>query len=127
VLCRRDRRRLSVGRLIERERDTFLGAVGDADLLQTEVSVSVGEAARGTVLPVEVPLRGTCTRCGGRGETWPEPCESCYGTGASPLHHRMLFPVPPGVAHGACFRFRVNAPHAAPVRVEIRVAVRSAA
>jgi hypothetical protein len=35
--------------------------------------------------------------------------------------------VPPGVADGAKFRFRISSPHAAPVRVEIRVAVRSSA
>jgi hypothetical protein len=35
--------------------------------------------------------------------------------------------VPPGVADGARFRFRVTSPDAAVVRVEVRVAIRSSA
>ncbi|HKT79444.1 MAG TPA: hypothetical protein VJP86_04450 [Vicinamibacterales bacterium] len=116
----------SVRRLAERERIAFLGEPTEPDLLQAEVSVSIREAARGTVLPLEVPVRSVCGDCGGRGETWPETCRSCRGTGAEALQHRVLFSVPPGVTDGARFRFRVNAPHAAPVRVEIRVAVKVA-
>ena len=117
----------SVRPLVERERDTFLGRSIELDTLKTEVSLSSRDAARGTVVPLEVPLRGTCALCGGRGETWPEPCGSCCGTGESPVQQRVLLSVPPGVADGARFRFRVRAPHASPVRVEVRVAVRRSA
>ena len=117
----------SVGPLIERERDTFLGDAVVADTLQTEVSLSSRDAARGMVLPLEIPLKGTCTLCGGRGETWPEPCRPCAGTGESPVQRRILLSVPAGVSHGTRFRFRVRAPHASSVRVEVRVAVRGSA
>lgn len=118
----------SVGPLVERERDAFLGRTIEPDTLQTEVSLSIRDAARGTVVPLEVPLRGTCDQCGGRGETWPEPCRPCSGTGASPVQRRILLSVPAGVSDGARFRFRVRAPHSPSVRVEVRVAVpRSAA
>ena len=76
-------------------------------------------------MPVDVPIRGMCPRCGGRGETWTEPCHGCRGTGESLFHHRVRVSVPRGVAHGARLRFRISSPHAATVRVEVRVAIRS--
>ena len=83
------------------------------------------EARRGLVVPLDVPMRGMCSSCGGRGETWTEPCVACCGTGASLLHHPVRVSVPAGVADGARFRFRVTSPHAPSVRVELRVAIRS--
>jgi hypothetical protein len=117
----------SVAPLVERERDAFLGGPKEACTLQTEVWLSSRDAARGTVIPIEVPLQGTCVVCGGRGERWPERCDSCAGTGESPIRHRVLLSVPPGVQDGARFRFRVRAPLSASVRVEVRVAVRRTA
>lgn len=117
----------SVDHLMARVRDAFLGEPADADTLTTEVSLSRHDARHGVVLPLEVPLRGTCAVCGGRGETWTEPCDACRGTGHMLVRHPLRLSVPPGVAHGARFRFRLSSPHAAPVRVEVRVAVRSSA
>jgi hypothetical protein len=117
----------AVDHLIEREKDAFLGVRAGGDTLTTEVQLSSADASRGVVLPLEVPLRGTCGRCGGRGETWTEPCPACRGTGDTLVQHPLQVSVPPGVADGARFRFRISSPHAAPVRVEIRVAVRSSA
>jgi hypothetical protein len=119
----------SVGTLVERVRDAFLAESGDrADEPEThtaEVSLTRRDATIGTVVPLEVPLRGLCALCGGRGETWTEPCVECCGTGESLVHHPVRLAVPPGVPHGARLRFRVKAPHAAPLRVEVRVAIRS--
>ena len=116
-----------VGPLAERERDAFLGEAMAPDTLKTEVLLSVRDAARGTVLPLEVPLQGTCTLCGGRGETWPEPCTSCRGTGAASVQRRVLLSIPAGVPDGTRFRFRLKAPLTPPVRVEVRVGVRRSA
>ena len=116
----------SVRRLVERERDTFLGELPDA-MLTAEVSLSRGDAWTGTIVPLDVPLRGTCASCGGRGETWTEPCGACLGTGDSLVHHPVQLSVPPRVADGARLRFRLRSPYTAPVRVEVRVAVRSPA
>jgi hypothetical protein len=117
----------SVDTMVARVRDAFLGEAADADTLTTEVSVSTRDASRGVVLPLEVPLRSTCQVCGGRGETWAEPCRACCGTGHHLVHHPLRLSVPAGVSHGARFRFRINSPHAAPVRVEVRVAVKETA
>jgi hypothetical protein len=116
----------SVGRCVERARDRFLGEAAEADVLCAEVSLSKFEASRGLVVPIDVPVRATCPRCGGRGETWTEPCPACAGTGESLHRHAVKVNVPRGVADGARLRFRVTAPEAPAVRVEVRIAVRSA-
>jgi hypothetical protein len=117
----------SITPLAERERDAFLGEATEIDTVSTEVRLSSRDAWTGTVVPLTVPLRGTCVLCGGRGETWTEPCAGCRGTGDALVHHPVQLAVPPRVADGARFRFRVSSPHAVPVRVEVRVAVRSSA
>jgi DnaJ-class molecular chaperone len=117
----------SVGRVVERMRDAFLGERVDADVLRAEVSLSQREAFAGLVVSVKIPVRITCPNCGGRGETWTEPCDLCRGTGESLFHQSVRVSVPPRVADGACFRFRLKSPDAASVRVEVRVAIRSSA
>jgi hypothetical protein len=117
----------SVGPAVERMRDAFLGERLESDVLCTEVLLSKREASDGLVVPLSVPIRATCADCGGRGETWTEPCACCCGTGQSLFHHPVRVSVPAGVADGARFRFRITSPDAAAVRVELRVTVRSAA
>jgi hypothetical protein len=117
----------SVGCVVDRMRDAFLGERRDADLLRAEVSLSQREAVDGLVVPLEVPVRATCPNCGGRGETWAELCDLCDGRGESSFQYPVRVSVPPGVANGARFRFRVTSPDVSPVRVEVRVAIRSSA
>jgi len=117
----------SVGRVVDRMRDAFLGERPDADVVSAEVCLSEQEARRGMTVPLEVPIRGTCPGCGGRGETWTEPCRRCRGTGDSLIHHAVRVAVPARVADGATFRFRLTSPHAGSVCVEVRVAIRPAA
>jgi len=114
----------SVGRLVERERATFLGEHQAEGALTTEISLSHGEARLGSVVALEVPVRCTCSSCGGRGETWTEPCAACTGIGDSLVFRPVRLAIPAGVAHGARLRFRVTSPDASSVLVEVRVAVR---
>jgi hypothetical protein len=116
----------SVELAVERIRTAFLGARAD-DVLRAELAVTPREARGGHVIPVDVPVRATCQPCGGRGETWAEPCQECRGTGASIVHHQLRVTLPPRVADGTCIRFRVSPAGAPSVRVELRVAIRSAA
>ena len=117
----------SVDALVERVRDAFLGELPDVDTVMTEVSLSSGEAFRGAVVPLEVSLRRTCAICGGRGETWTEPCVECLGTGDLLVRRAVKVSLPPRVVDGARLRYRLSSPHGASVRVEVRVAVRSSA
>ena len=115
----------SVGNVVDRMRDAFLGEPVDTGVLRAEVSLSQREALAGHVVSLKVPVRITCPHCGGRGETWTEPCTLCLGTGESVLHQALRVSVPPRVADGACVRFRMKSPDAASIRVELRVAIRS--
>jgi len=117
----------SVGRVVERIRDAFLGEDVDGDVLRADVSLSQREAKHGFVVSLQVPVRVTCPHCGGRGETWTERCDLCRGSGHSTVDQPLRVTLPPRVAHGACFRFRIKSPDAAPVRVEVRVGIRSSA
>jgi hypothetical protein len=117
----------SVGNVVDRMRDAFLGTRVDADVLRADVSLSQREAFAGHVVSLKVPVRITCPNCGGRGETWTEPCALCRGTGESLFHQALRVSVPPGVADGACVRFRLKSPDASSLRVELRVAIRSSA
>ncbi len=117
----------SVGNVVERMRDAFLGERENSDVLHADLSLSQREAFDGLVVPLSVPMRITCPHCGGRGETWTEPCHLCGGTGHGLCHHPVRVSVPPRVADGARFRFRIKSPDASSVRVEVRVAIRSSA
>ncbi|MCC7418188.1 MAG: hypothetical protein IT176_13700 [Acidobacteria bacterium] len=117
----------SVGHAVERMRDAFLDARGDAGRLTMEISLSTREASGGLTMPLDVPVRATCPGCGGRGESWTEPCGACEGTGAALYLYPVRLNLPAGLVDGARLRFRVRSERAAPVRVEVRVAVRASA
>ncbi len=73
--------------------------------------------------PIEVPVRLTCHQCGGRGESWTEPCARCQGTGTLLLHHVVQVTVPAGVIDGDRFYFTVVPRHHTPTRIELQVRV----
>jgi hypothetical protein len=119
----------SAGRVVERMRDSFLGEAdgpgspGGYDVFDAELLLSPREAFDGLVIPLVVPIRGACPGCGGRGESWAEPCGRCAGSGESFFHHTVSVAVPRGVADGTTFRFRVTSTHTGSVRVTIRIAI----
>ena len=115
----------SISPFVERVRDAFLAdGDGDArDSLRISVQISSRDAYLGTIVPVPVPLRATCRICGGRGETWAEPCEHCGGRGDQLESSVLRVPVPPGVVDGSRLHFRIRPPHAPPLRVEVTVVV----
>ena len=116
----------SVEPAVERMRDAFFGerAADDADVVvRREILLSRREAWDGLVVPIEVPIRGLCRHCGGRGGTWSEPCADCDGTGTRLEHHSVRVTLSPGIADGARIRFRVSSAGADSVRVEIRITI----
>jgi DnaJ-class molecular chaperone len=114
----------SVAAIVDRIRRNFLGADDVGRPIRAEILVSPREAKEGVDIPLDVPIRGTCRFCGGRGETWTERCGMCGGSGEARLSHRVRFSIPPGVADGTRFRFSL-APHLAPrTLVEVRIAIR---
>jgi len=112
----------SVAPAVERIRRAFLADEAPATL-RTAVQLSDREALEGVTRPLDVPVRCTCRRCGGRGEVWTEACPHCSGTGEERLRHLLQITVPAGVVDGARFQFTVTARHNPPTRVELRVFV----
>jgi hypothetical protein len=113
----------SAGRVVERMRDSFLGEPSPRDVFEAELPLSPREAFAGLVMPLVVPIRGACPCCGGRGESWADPCLHCAGSGEALFHHTVSVAVPPGVSDGATFRFRVTSAHTGSVRVTVRIAI----
>lgn len=113
----------SVANVLDRMRDDFFSGARTVSL-SAEIVLTPREAFHGTTVPLDVPLRLTCPRCGGRGETWAEWCAACGGLGEVPASHAMHVRVPAGVREGAMFRFSVTPPGAPPTVVEVRVSIR---
>jgi DnaJ-class molecular chaperone len=113
----------SVANLLDRMRDAFFGAaiIGD---LSAEIVLTPLEAYRGTTVPLGVPVRQTCPRCGGRGETWGEWCRLCGGGGDVRALHQVVLRVPAGVREGEQFRFSVMPSGAPHTIVDIRISIR---
>lgn len=112
----------SVASVLDQMRHSFFGAQ-PAATLSAEIVLTPWEAFRGASVPLDVPLRRTCPRCGGRGEVWAEWCQACRGRGEIAAPHAMRLRVPGGVREGTRFRFSVVPPGAPPTLVEVRIAI----
>ena len=113
----------SISSVLDRMRDSFFaGARGVS--LSAELVLTPQEAFWGALVPLSVPLRSTCPRCGGRGEVWDEWCAACGGEGEVAAVHQMQLRIPAGVREGARFRFTVAPPGAPPTSVEVRITIR---
>jgi molecular chaperone DnaJ len=116
----------SVAAVIERFRRTFFPMDEEVRRpLFAEIQLSRREASEGVEVPLDVPIRTMCTRCGGRGETWDSSCVACAGSGEARLQHLVRFAVPPGVTDGSRFRFTVASEYAPATWVEVQIAIRS--
>ena len=112
----------SVAPAVERMRSAFV-AEEHAKTLTAALEISPREAMEGATVPLSVPVRCTCRNCGGRGETWSQPCVACVGSGIELIDHQVHITVPAGVEDGACFHFSVLIRHDLSTRIELRVLV----
>lgn len=112
----------SVAPAVDRIRRGFL-AEDRTPPIGTAIELSRREAREGATLPLEVPVRCTCRRCGGRGESWASACGRCDGSGTELLRHLLQVSLPAGVLDGAHFTFTVTARLNPPTRIELRVRV----
>jgi DnaJ-class molecular chaperone len=113
----------SVSSLLDRMRDSFFGGERAA-FLSADLVISPQEAFWGVLVPLDVPLRRTCPRCGGRGEVWEEWCSTCRGAGEVADSHEIRLRVPAGVHEGATFRFSMAPPGAPQTLIEVRITIR---
>jgi hypothetical protein len=117
----------SLDEAVERMRVAFLApldAEDHAPELSAELHLSPREAFEGVTLPLDIPIRKLCAKCGGRGEIWLEPCGACRTSGYSIARHPVRLVVPPRVHDGQRFSLSVTAPSACPTRVDVLVAIR---
>jgi DnaJ-class molecular chaperone len=112
----------SVAPAVERMRHAFV-AEEHPKTLTAALEITLREASEGATVPLDVPVRCTCRTCGGRGETWTQPCATCAGSGFELLRHQVRITIPAGVEDGACFHFAVSARHDLSTRIELRVLV----
>jgi molecular chaperone DnaJ len=113
----------SVASVLDRMRDAFF-AVEQPVTMSAHMVLTPREAFDGATVPLDVPLRRTCPRCGGRGEVWTDWCATCAGLGEVSAAHSLHVRVPAGVREGARFRFSVTPPGAPPTVVEVRISIR---
>lgn len=113
----------SFGAVVDRVRDSFVAGETGVVATSAHVTLTPRQAFDGTVVPLEVALCGTCRCCGGRGESWSDPCTACAGTGEAERAHHVHLVVPARVMDGTRFRFVVAPPYARPTHVEVTVSV----
>ncbi len=75
--------------------------------LAAEVVLSLADAAKGTVLSLDVPVSAVCEACDGTGGSFFD-CEQCGGEGQ--VDRRLPVPVhvPPGTREGTVFQIRTD-------------------
>jgi hypothetical protein len=110
----------SVAPAVDRIRRSFLAEDRPATF-SAAIQLSRREAIAGATVPLEVPVRCVCSRCGGRGESWAESCARCRGQGMELLRHLLHVTVPAGVADGACFTFTVTPRNSPTTRIDLSV------
>ena len=113
----------SVLNVLDRMRHSFFGgavAAGEGP----EVVVTAHEAFWGAIVPLDVPVRRTCTGCGGRGEIWSDWCGDCGGVGDVDDRQAVNLRIPAGVRDGSRIRFRVAAPGTRPALIDARINIK---
>ena len=109
--------------VVDRMRTALLGSDREPVLRQAAINLTPREALGGASVPIELPVRRTCAVCGGRGESWTEPCADCAGSGECSTSQRFTVRVPAGVVDGTRFSVLVAPPHGLPTRIEVTVLV----
>jgi DnaJ-class molecular chaperone len=102
----------------------FGGDTATRTPLPAEISLTVDEAKHGTEVPLTLPVRALCARCGGRGEVWLDRCEGCAGAGDLVFPRHVRLSLPPGVRDGTRFRLVLPAEGAPATVIELRVTIR---
>ena len=113
----------SVLNVLDRMRHSFFGGAVAAGQ-GPEVVVTAHEAFWGAVVPLDVPVRRTCTGCGGRGEVWSDWCVDCGGVGDLDDRQAVNLGIPAGARHGSRIRFRVAAPGTRPALIDARINIK---
>jgi molecular chaperone DnaJ len=113
----------SVSALMDRVWSAFADQSERPRPLLAKILLTRGEAKDGVRVPLAVPLRATCPRCGGRGEIWLEVCGRCAGRGECTVRHRVTVSLPPGMTGGERLAFTLRSAWVSATPVELTIAV----
>ncbi len=113
----------SLAGAVARMREGFARTASVERTLEVHVRLSHAEAIRGREVVVTIPMRRTCAGCGGRGETWSEPCGACGGAGDALEERTLPVTVPPGVRDGARLRVTLGARRSLETELLLRITV----
>jgi molecular chaperone DnaJ len=113
----------SVPTVVGRVCDAFRASAGGERPYEAHIALSIREALGGRDVVVRLPLRRTCSACGGRGEVWNEACGACCGIGDALDHHDVHVAVPAGVRDGTRVRLTVSARQAPVTLVDLVISV----
>jgi hypothetical protein len=113
----------SVLTVLDSMRQSFFGGAARFDP-GPDVVVTPREAFWGATVPLGVPVRRTCPRCGGRGEVWSDWCVDCAGIGDLPASQAVHLRVPAGVQDGTRVRFRVAVPGIRETLIDARIVIK---
>jgi DnaJ-class molecular chaperone len=86
----------------------MVGKAGQREHLSVEIILSQAEAARGGVLPLEVPFYVECPRCEGTGREIMIMCARCEGRGAVAARRSFPVTIPSGVRDRTTFDFDLD-------------------
>ncbi len=92
--------------------------------VDVDVTLSAIEARRSARVPLCLHLPATCDACGGRGETWSDPCPACAATGTAAMARYVVVRVPANTPDGTRLRYRLTLPYGPLVRLDVRLTVR---
>ena len=104
----------------ERMRHAFVGAEA-SPTIEVPLDLQRGSALRGGDVSVQLPVRRTCERCGGRGEAWDEPCAPCAGAGHTEETRDITIALPRGLTNGDRLLVRLGGRHVVPTAVTLHV------
>lgn len=113
----------SVLNVLDRIRQSFFGNAPNPEA-GPDIVVTPQEAFWGATVPLDLPVRRTCARCGGRGEIWSEWCAECGGVGDLASRQPVHLRIPAGVHEGTRIRFRVLGQGVRRALVDARVVIR---
>jgi DnaJ-class molecular chaperone len=124
---------------VERMRHAFVGAEAGPSL-EVPVDVARRTALTGGDLSVQLPVRRTCDRfggrgeawgdawvrrtcerCGGRGEAWGDACAPCAGAGHTEETRHITIALPRGLADGDRLLVRLGGRPVVPTAVTLHV------
>lgn len=114
----------SARQALDRARRDFVDAEAPALVVAVDVTLTPLEARRSARVPLCLHVPAVCESCGGRGEAWDEPCQTCSAVGTSTAARYVVVRVPANTAGGSTLRYRHALPYGPLLRLDVRLTVR---